>query len=394
MKSVTSNTLSLYIGSIPTTLNRKNIINHFLNLGIKMKINNKKSRPDKRYYVVDFDEENQARFILSNINTHYVEGHHLVVGEYLTGEDKKSQDEKEKGKKLYIGNLPKNTLDSEIKAFLEQFGRVKSAYVKNKNKNSRKNFYFGFVTFENVEVAKRVKSLRKIRFKDKNIFFREFKSGNESSKNQSQENLDKSPQELENQTKNLKKGSLSNDNRNHKKYQTEQDNEDEEEHPEEILSNFVSIAEKLEKQILTNNRLSQNPPNLSASLQLQQPPSTYYSLHSGGIFRPRKEHFEKFREQFYFSPSRINRYKASTPEEQRARLSQTNLFSLTEENKFGSFRRELRLPARTHNPVKYGEYKSVERDSSIAQAGILRNVHLNHFDNGNLRLNFRGYRKF
>lgn len=62
----------------------------------------------------------------------------------------KFKDEQERKRKLFVGALPKNLPDEELKAYFEQFGKVEKAYVV-KDSKTGKTRGFGFVIYKEVE---------------------------------------------------------------------------------------------------------------------------------------------------------------------------------------------------------------------------------------------------
>lgn len=133
-----SNPNSLYLGSVPPEIRREDIESHFANLGISITINHQQSSPEKKFYVIEVQSEDHFNFILDNSDLHRIKGYDIVMAKNLLGQDMRALDEREKSKKLYVGNLPKNTKDSDLKNFFEEkFGKVVSAYVKNRNNTEK-----------------------------------------------------------------------------------------------------------------------------------------------------------------------------------------------------------------------------------------------------------------
>lgn len=410
----TNNSLSLYIGSIPTTLKRSNILSHFKNMGITMKINNRKSRPDKRFYVIEFESEQDGLYVLKNPAAHVVEGHTLVIESYLTGDKKLRQDKEELGRKVYIGNLPQNTEDLELKAFFQRFGKVRSAYIKKRSHKSKKNFCFGFVTFEDSEVASKVKLLKKIQFKGKKIFFKNFKSGTSTASAMKLGNKTGSGgiQEDTKATQTTQTGIEA--AKTKKKNQRQHAKKDEPSLNNNNNSN-LSFSHK-DQETLQNKNFSNVPPtlnkynnNISNSLYLSplshpiidddQHHYEHPSLPNNGRYklthlqqqqqdetRFGNEHFQRIREQFYLSPSNINRYSAGDygPYDQAYRQFSTTALQ------FDDFRRGRRLRDFGYLKAKTQEYEQNGSKGSRVQSEIFSKIHENHMDCGNLRLN-RGH---
>lgn len=108
-----------------------------------------------------------------------MEGEKIRVKEYLRN---KWRGAGEQGFKVYVGNLPNDARKAEIKEFFSQYGTVTKVVIK--KKNPKKNFVYGFVTFTEQEPVDRLKEAKKLRFKGKNVFFRDFNSkGGSKSKN-------------------------------------------------------------------------------------------------------------------------------------------------------------------------------------------------------------------
>lgn len=67
--------------------------------------------------------------------------------------------------------------NKELNEFFSQFGNVRVAYVKNPGKKKSKGtFRFGFVTFEDEEVADEMVEIKFFRFRGKKIFTKAFKA--------------------------------------------------------------------------------------------------------------------------------------------------------------------------------------------------------------------------
>lgn len=411
MKS-TNASLSLYIGSIPTTLKRSNILSHFRKMGITIKINNRKSRPDKRFYVVDFESSRDALYVLKHHEAHIVEGHPLVVEEYLTGDKKLCQDQQDLGKKIYVGNLPRNTTDLELKEFFKRFGKVRSAYIKKKSPKSKKNFFFGFITFEDRDIATKVKKMKKIQYKGKNVFFRSFKSGTSttgtikigtksgssavqeiSKDKRRQAGINAADTNKETQTTHAKKDNLSHKSNNmsfsHNEQETLQ-NKNFSKVPSTTNNNLNLLSNSLNFSLLSHNDYNDNHNRYQ---QQQQPsPNSHQRYNNLTCFEQQQqhnetrfgnEHFQRIREQFYLSPSTINRYRAHG----EASNGYVGRFFSNAASQFDDFGREQRLRHWGHGQSRIQEYEGVEREGSRVQSEVFSKIHKNHLDSGNLRLN-------
>ena len=61
--------------------------------------------------------------------------------------------------KLFVGNLPRDISEHELKVFFSQYGNVVQVVI-NQKKNSRKKAFFGIVTFDNEDTIEKMMSLK------------------------------------------------------------------------------------------------------------------------------------------------------------------------------------------------------------------------------------------
>lgn len=149
-----------------------------------------------------------------------------------------------------------------------------------------------------------------------------------------------------------------------------------EEHPE----NLKSIENNQSENPLVQEKMIKN--------------DNYYNWNPRNFFEPESnQHYQNFREEFYDSHSSINRYKARTLLEKDTKFSYYKRVYLDRNPQVDSnnfLKREKLL----FNPIVYGEFQKIERDSSVTRSRRLKNVHINHFDGDNLRINYGGFKKF
>ena len=86
---------------------------------------------------------------------HYVQGAKVECKIALDKDDARHKDDEERQRKLFVGGLPKNLLDDELKAYFLKFGEVEKAYVV-KNPKTSKTRGFGFVVFKKIEDFEKV----------------------------------------------------------------------------------------------------------------------------------------------------------------------------------------------------------------------------------------------
>jgi RNA recognition motif-containing protein len=60
---------------------------------------------------------------------HFIKGARVDLKEALDKTNAKNKEEDEMKRKLFVGALPKNLPDSELKAFFENYGKIEKAYV-------------------------------------------------------------------------------------------------------------------------------------------------------------------------------------------------------------------------------------------------------------------------
>lgn len=168
----------VFIGSMHPSLKFQEIVNDLVSKGFTVNLNRSKSRINKRFCILRVSSEKQYKYLTSpKGRIQFIKGQRIEIEKYLTGNSKSKRDEKIGRKKLYVGNLPNNSTSAELAKFFSTYGNVKAAYIKAQpQKRKKNNFKYGFVEFFKESVANQVLKLKKIKFKTKNIFIREFKS--------------------------------------------------------------------------------------------------------------------------------------------------------------------------------------------------------------------------
>ena len=86
-------------------------------------------------------------------------------------DEARHKDDEERLRKLFVGALPKNLSDGELKAYFVQFGEVEKAYVV-KNPKTAKTRGFGFVVYKNIEDFEKVMAQEVHIIKDKVLYLR------------------------------------------------------------------------------------------------------------------------------------------------------------------------------------------------------------------------------
>ena len=188
---------SLYIGSLPSTIKKHQLLAFFKSLNLKdLKVKKKTPKFDeKRFTVITTKSKKDYDFLLSAELT--LNEHRLKIEPYLTGKRKRVKDRELKNRRIYVGGLFQSMTDHKLRTTFEQYGKVESAYLSKKTRG--KKFGFGFVTFADPEVARRLILKRKLkigglafRIKGFGEEYREKKQAVEKDKNQDQEGQENS----------------------------------------------------------------------------------------------------------------------------------------------------------------------------------------------------------
>jgi len=142
-------------------------------------MNPKINRP-KGFGFVTFASTEEATKAVSQEN-HDLDERSVRVSYAKVREEKTTSDQLEKGKKLYIGKLPWEVNQEELKSYFEKFGPVEDAFLPTVSKYaSLVNGYpvhkgFGFITFTNEEDANKAALHKSHVFKTEPIYVRKAK---------------------------------------------------------------------------------------------------------------------------------------------------------------------------------------------------------------------------
>lgn len=98
----------VYIGSLPSEIGKQDVLDFFARQGFQIRISKKKSKPTKRYYVVETNDSNAYQAML-RIRMPRIGSSIIQISPFLKGAEKLAYDAQELNKKVYVGNLPIDT---------------------------------------------------------------------------------------------------------------------------------------------------------------------------------------------------------------------------------------------------------------------------------------------
>lgn len=166
----------IYIGSIDPGLSIESIKDYFTAKNMKIYFQRKKLNRSKNY-IVCWTTDPAIHKILTKVDKeHKVGAFVFTTDEYLKGDQKIAKDEQDARKKIYLGNLPGGTKDSELRSVFEKFGKIRIAYCKEKKTDDGKSFTYGFVTYEDEIAAQNLITKGTVLFKGESILIREFRT--------------------------------------------------------------------------------------------------------------------------------------------------------------------------------------------------------------------------
>lgn len=140
----------IYIGVNTSQIPKEQLLNYFQKKNLKLRFPKKNMKKFKKYLVAKTSDPYTFKFLTSIEQSHSVGDLSFTTEEYLTGKNKLAKDIKEAKKKIYIGNIPKEAANEDLKHIFSRFGKIKTAYVSQKKSmdKSNKSNKYGFVVFE------------------------------------------------------------------------------------------------------------------------------------------------------------------------------------------------------------------------------------------------------
>lgn len=155
-----NNNACVFVGGLKATFTEEVISKFFGTFGEVASIELKKKKNMKNinrgFCVVTFADKKVAERVIK-IKDHFIKRRLVTCRKYLRGDQLKESKEKKNERKIYISGLAPKTTNEDITNFFAKFGKVESGYTL-KNEESGFSKGFGFVTFEDEEVAKEVLS--------------------------------------------------------------------------------------------------------------------------------------------------------------------------------------------------------------------------------------------
>lgn len=142
--------MKVYIGSINPHITSGQLMSYFKEQGLQVKFLTKKGNRTKNYVIAKAKNKHTYDFLTAKKKKHEIEGFKFTTDVLLTGEQKLIRDQEIAKKKIYVGNLPDNISDEDLKMYFEGFGEVDTAYVSRKNMSSN---CFGFVIFRDERIS-------------------------------------------------------------------------------------------------------------------------------------------------------------------------------------------------------------------------------------------------
>lgn len=167
----------VWIGEIDPRIRFEQVRKFFLSRGLKLQFNTRNRDKTKNYLVVTALDSTSFHYLTQIEKEHSIRGLTFKTDVYLTGNKKYEKDAEEARRRIYVGNLPAKTKNNDLRNFFSQFGKVKTAYVKNPGKDRKANkrtFRYGFVTFVEANLTETLIKTKFFNFKGKKIFVRGF----------------------------------------------------------------------------------------------------------------------------------------------------------------------------------------------------------------------------
>ena len=154
---------AIFVGGVPPYVSEDHLINYFNKFGeiaeIKI-IYNKKTKKSKGFAMAKFQHP-ISRDILTT--KHLLGGRELEVREYLSEEEAFVKLCGEKERKIFVGGIPVNIGNQELKDYFEKFGEVIDANVVYHHE-TMKSRGFAFVVFSQASTVDEVISQHKTHF--------------------------------------------------------------------------------------------------------------------------------------------------------------------------------------------------------------------------------------
>lgn len=172
-KDENSQLKQIHIGPLDPSITKESLQSYFKKLNLSLILFNLKQsiRLSKNFVKGHTTDPHTFEYLTVTKTSHKIKKCVFGTQEFVKGKKKLESEFKKSKKQVYVGYIPEKMGEKKLASFFGTFGAVKSAFVNPIDKTGNK---YGFVTFENEEVAKRVIEMEEIYFEKHRMVVKEF----------------------------------------------------------------------------------------------------------------------------------------------------------------------------------------------------------------------------